>query len=155
MKNHVKVKINGILNNSLFKITMIVLCCLILSTSIIRTDNFINCMFNGLVIFALLINIYHLPIVNDYIKKYKKKCGFIILLIACIVFGFWYYFQIGGLVGFTIICISFYLIIWGILNTYIGLTIFLYVGVHNFLCATHLCFVIIGQKVVILCQLAF
>ena len=33
-------------------------------------------------------------------------------------FGFWYYFQIGGLVGFTIICISFYLIIWGILNTY-------------------------------------
>ena len=73
MKNHVKVKINGILNNSLFKITMIVLCCLILSTSIIRTDNFINCMFNGLVIFALLINIYHLPIVNDYIKKYKKK----------------------------------------------------------------------------------
>lgn len=50
MKNHVKVKINGILNNSLFKITMIVLCCLILSTSIIRTDNFINCMFNGLVI---------------------------------------------------------------------------------------------------------
>ena len=56
MKNHVKVKINGILNNSLFKITMIVLCCLILSTSIIRTDNFINCMFNGLVIFALLIN---------------------------------------------------------------------------------------------------
>ena len=75
-------------------------------------------MFNGLVIFALLINIYHLPIVNDYIKKYKKKCGFIILLIACIVFGFWYYFQIGGLVGFTIICISFYLIIWGILNTY-------------------------------------
>ena len=79
---------------------------------------FINCMFNGLVIFALLINIYHLPIVNDYIKKYKKKCGFIILLIACIVFGFWYYFQIGRLVGFTIICISFYLIIWGILNTY-------------------------------------
>ena len=75
-------------------------------------------MFNGLVIFALLINIYHLPIVNDYIKKYKKKCGFIILLIACIVFGFWSYFQIGGLVGFTIICISFYLIIWGILNTY-------------------------------------
>ena len=75
-------------------------------------------MFNGLVIFALLINIYHLPIVNDYIKKYKKKCGFIILLIACIVFGFWYYFQIGRLVGFTIICISFYLIIWGILNTY-------------------------------------
>ena len=75
-------------------------------------------MFNGLVIFALLINIYHLPIVNDYIKKYKKKCGFIILLIACIVFGFWYYFQIGGLVGFTIVCISFYLIIWGILNTY-------------------------------------
>ena len=63
MKNHVKVKINGILNNSLFKITMIILCCLILSTSIIRTDNFINCMFNGLVIFALLINIYHLPIV--------------------------------------------------------------------------------------------
>ncbi len=111
MKNHVKVKIDGILNNSLFKITMIVLCCLILSTSIIRTDNFINCMFNGLVIFALLINIYHLPIVNYYIKKYKKKCGFIILLIACIVFGFWYYFQIGGLVGFTIICISFYLII--------------------------------------------
>ncbi|WP_270438892.1 hypothetical protein, partial [Faecalibacillus intestinalis] len=54
----------------------------------------------------------------DYIKKYKKKCGFIILLIACIVFGFWYYFQIGRLVGFTIICISFYLIIWGILNTY-------------------------------------
>ena len=108
MKNHVKVKIDGILNNSLFKITMIVLCCLILSTSIIRTDNFINCMFNGLVIFTLLINIYHLPIVNDYIKKYKKKCGFIILLIACIV----------GLVGFTIICISFYLIIWGILNTY-------------------------------------
>ena len=118
MKNHVKVKIDVILNNSLFKITMIVLCCLILSTSIIRTDNFINCMFNGLVIFALLINIYHLPIVNDYIKKYKKKCGFIILLIACIVFGFWYYFQIGRLVGFTIICISFYLIIWGILNTY-------------------------------------
>ena len=76
MKNHVKVKIDVILNNSLFKITMIVLCCLILSTSIIRTDNFINCMFNGLVIFALLINIYHLPIVNDYIKKYKKKCGF-------------------------------------------------------------------------------
>ena len=74
MKNHVKVKIDGILNNSLFKITMIVLCCLILSTSIIRTDNFINCMFNGLVIFALLINIYHLPIVNDYIKKCKKKC---------------------------------------------------------------------------------
>ena len=107
MKNYVKVKIDGILNNSLFKIT-----------SIIRTDNFINCMFNGLVIFALLINIYHLPIVNYYIKKYKKKCGFIILLIACIVFGFWYYFQIGGLVGFTIICISFYLIIWGILNTY-------------------------------------
>ena len=98
MKNHVKVKIDGILNNSLFKITMIVLCCLILSTSIIRTDNFINCMFNGLVIFTLLINIYHLPIVNDYIKKYN--------------------FQIGGLVGFTIICISFYLIIWGILNTY-------------------------------------
>ncbi|WP_370747583.1 hypothetical protein [Faecalibacillus intestinalis] len=92
MKNYVKVKIDGILNNSLFKITMIVLCCLILSTSIIRTDNFINCIFNGLVIFALLI--------------------------ACIVFGFWYYFQIGGLVGFTIICISFYLIIWGILNTY-------------------------------------
>ena len=60
MKNHVKVKINGILNNSLFKITMIILCCLILSTSIIRTDNFINCMFNGLVIFALLINIYHI-----------------------------------------------------------------------------------------------
>jgi len=57
-------------------------------------------------------------LVNYYIKKYKKKCGFIILLIACIVFGFWYYFQIGGLVGFTIICISFYLIIWGILNTY-------------------------------------
>lgn len=83
MKNHVKVKIDGILNNSLFKITMIVLCCLILSTSIIRTDNFINCMFNGLVIFA-----------------------------------FWYYFEIGGLVGFTIICISFYLIIWGILNTF-------------------------------------
>ena len=54
MKNHVKVKINGILNNSLFKITMIVLCCLILSTSIIRTDNFINCMFNGLVIFNSL-----------------------------------------------------------------------------------------------------
>ena len=100
MKNHVKVKIDGILNNSLFKITMIVLCCLILSTSIIRTDNFINCMFNGLVIFALLINIYHLPIVNDYIKKCKKKCGLIIL------------------VGFTIICISFYLIIWGILNTF-------------------------------------
>ena len=73
MKNHVKVKINGILNNSLFKITMIILCCLILSTSIIRTDNFINCMFNGLVIFTLLINIYHLPIVNYYIKKYKKK----------------------------------------------------------------------------------
>ena len=69
MKNHVKVKINGILNNSLFKITMIILCCLILSTSIIRTDNFINCMFNGLVILALLINIYHLPIVNDYIKN--------------------------------------------------------------------------------------
>lgn len=111
MKNHVKVKIDGILNNSLFKITMIVLCCLILSTSIIRTDNFINCMFNGLVIFALLINIYHLPIVNDYIKKCKKKCGLIILLIGCIVFGFWYYFEIGGLVGFTIICISFYLII--------------------------------------------
>ena len=42
MKNHVKVKINGILNNSLFKITMIILCCLILSTSIIRTDNYIN-----------------------------------------------------------------------------------------------------------------
>ena len=105
MKNHVKVKIDVILNNSLFKITMIVLCCLILSTSIIRTDNFINCMFNGLVIFALLINIYHLPIVNDYIKKYKKKCGFIILLIACIVFGFWYYFQIGRLVGFTIRCV--------------------------------------------------
>ena len=57
-------------------------------------------------------------LVNYYIKTYKKKCGFIILLIACIVFGFWYYFQIGGLVGFTIICISFYLIIWGILNTY-------------------------------------
>ena len=94
MKINVKMKIDVILNNSLFKITMIVLCCLILSTSIIRTDNFINCMFNGLVIFALLINIYHLPIVNDYIKKYKKKCGFIILLIACIVFGFWYYFQI-------------------------------------------------------------
>lgn len=118
MKNHVKVKIDGILNNSLFKITMIVLCCLILYTSIIRTDNFINCMFNGLVIFALLINIYHLPIVNDYIKKCKKKCGLIILLIGCIVFGFWYYFEIGGLVGFTIICISFYLIIWGILNTF-------------------------------------
>ena len=69
MKNHVKVKINGILNNSLFKITMIILCCLILSTSIIRTDNFINCMFNGLVIFTLLINIYHLPIVNYYINE--------------------------------------------------------------------------------------
>ena len=53
MKNHVKVKIDVILNNSLFKITMIVLCCLILSTSIIRTDNFINCMFNGLVNFLL------------------------------------------------------------------------------------------------------
>ena len=118
MKNHVKVKIDGILNNSLFKIKMIGLCCLILYTSIIRTDNFINCMFNGLVIFALLINIYHLPIVNDYIKKCKKKCVLIILLIGCIVFGFWYYFEIGGLVGFTIICISFYLIIWGILNTF-------------------------------------
>lgn len=107
MKNQVKVKI-----------TMIVLCCLILSTSIIRTDNFINCMFNGFVSFALLINIYHLPIVNDYIKKYKKNCGFIILLIGCIVFGFWYYFQIDGLVGFTLVYISFYLIIWGILNTF-------------------------------------
>ena len=73
MKNHVKVKINGILNNSLFKITMIILCCLILSTSIIRTDNFINCMFNGLVIFTLLINIYHLPIVNYYIKEVQKR----------------------------------------------------------------------------------
>ena len=115
MKNHVKVKINGILNNSLFKITMIILCCLILSTSIIRTDNFINCMFNGLVIFTLLINIYHLPIVNYYIKKYKKKCGFIILLIACIVFGFWYYFQIGGLVG---LIPSNYVGLTDILNTY-------------------------------------
>ena len=38
MKNHVKVKIDVILNNSLFKITMIVLCCLILSTSIIIND---------------------------------------------------------------------------------------------------------------------
>ena len=118
MKNQVKVKIDVILNNSLFKITMIVLCCLILSTSIIRTDNFINCMFNGFVSFALLINIYHLPIVNDYIKKYKKNCGFIILLIGWIVFGFWYYFQIDGLVGFTLVYISFYLIIWGILNTF-------------------------------------
>lgn len=118
MKDHIKVKITGILDNSLFKITMVVLCCLILITSIMRTDDFINCMFNGLVLFTLLITVYHLPIVHDYIKKYKKKCGFVILLMGCIVFGFWYYFQIGGLIGFTMVCISFYLIIWGILNTY-------------------------------------
>lgn len=118
MKDFVKGKIKEILDNRLFKIIMISLCCLILITSIIRTDNFINCLFNGLVIFSLLINIYHLSIVNDYIKKRKKKCGFIILLIGCIVFGFWYYFQIGGLIGFTLVCISFYLIICGVLNTY-------------------------------------
>lgn len=118
MKNHIKEKIKGILDNSLFNTIMIVLCCLLLITSIIRIDSFINCMFNGLVIFSLLINVYHLPIVHDYIKKYKKKCGFIILLMGCIVFCLWYYLQIGGLVGFTMVSISFYLIIWGILNTY-------------------------------------
>lgn len=118
MKDFVKGKIKGILDNRLFKIIMISLCCLILITSIMRTDDFINCMFNGLVLLTLLITVYHLPIVHDYIKKYKKKCGFVILLMGCIVFGFWYYFQIGGLIGFTMVCISFYLIIWGILNTY-------------------------------------
>ena len=94
MKNHVKVKIDGILNNSLFKITMIVLCCLVLSTSIIRTNNFINCMFNGLVIFTLLINIYHLPIVNDYIKKYKMWIYNIINSMHCfwllVLFSNWW-----------------------------------------------------------------
>ena len=94
MKDFVKGKIKGILDNRLFKIAMIILCCLILITSIIRTDDFINCMFNGLVLFTLLITVYHLPIVHDYIKKYKKKCGFVILLMGCIIFGFWYSFKL-------------------------------------------------------------
>ena len=101
-------------------------------------------------------------------KEVQKEMWIYNIINSMHCFWFLVLFSIGGLVGFTIICISFYLIIWGILNTYkikelflhvvksyIDLTIFLYVGVHNFLCATHLCFVIIGQKVVILCQLAF
>ena len=64
MKNHVKVKIDGILNNSLFKITMIVLCCLILSTSIIRTDNFINCMFFW---------VSHFYFINKYLSFTNSK----------------------------------------------------------------------------------
>ena len=42
---------------------------------------------------------------------------------------FWFLvlFSIGGLVGFTIICISFYLIIWGILNIYKIKELFLHV----------------------------
>ena len=51
-------------------------------------------------------------------KEVQKEMWIYNIINSMYCFWFLVLFSIGRLVGFTIICISFYLIIWGILNTY-------------------------------------